>query len=106
GGTAPTLLASALARPSGGAPYTNDHPVGGYAIVGCTAGGTVPSPNSGPFGGYKSSNSTHNWDCTGGGTTPITWNSSNAMYTFTHNYPASFWNGSSGKLATYGSIVT
>jgi len=98
GGTAPTLLAKA--HPSGGAPYSNDHPVGGYAIVGCTTGGTVPT-------GYSVPNSTHNWDCTGGGTTAISWGSSSAMNTFvTTNYPASFWNGSGGKLASFGSIVT
>ena len=97
GGTAPTLLA--VAKPSGEAPYTNDHPVGGYAIVGCTSGGVVPT-------GYKSPNSTHNWDCTGGGTTPISFASSSAMNQFTIDYPASFWFGSGGQLATFGSIVT
>jgi len=96
GGTAPTLLAKAA--PSGGSAYSNDHPVGGYAIVGCTTGGTVPST-----GGYKVPNSTHNWDCTGGGSTPISWASSTAMTTFiTTNYPGSFWNGSGGTLASFG----
>jgi len=96
GGTAPTLLAKAA--PSGGTAYSNDHPVGGYAIVGCTTGGTVPST-----GGYKAPNSTHNWDCTGGGSTPVSWTSSSAMNQFvTVNYKASFWNGSGGTLASFG----
>jgi len=105
GGSAPTLLGAQA--PSGGAPYNNDHPVGGYAVVGCQSGGTLPS--SPPFPGgpnYPSSlNSSHNWDCTGGGTTPITFSAN--MNTFmTTDYPASFWNGSGGKLASFGSVVT
>jgi len=83
GGTAPTLLAKAA--PSGGTPYSNDHPVGGYAVVSC--------------GGQ------YNWDCTGGGntTTPITMNGPNSSV-FIVNYPASFWNGSN-PLATFTGTV-
>jgi len=83
GGTAPTLLAKAA--PSGGTPYSNDHPVGGYAVVSC--GGT------------------YNWDCTGGGntTTPITMNGT-ASSAFLTNYPASFWNGGN-PLSTFGGTV-
>jgi hypothetical protein len=83
GGTAPTLLAKAA--PSGGTPYSNDHPVGGYALVSC--GGS------------------YNWDCTGGGatTTPITMNGT-ASSAFLTNYPASFWNGSN-PLATFTGTV-
>jgi len=81
GGTAPTLLAKAA--PSGGKAYSNDHPVGGYAVVSC--GGT------------------YNWDCTGGGntTTAITMNGS-ASTAFLNNYPASFWNSGSNPLASFG----
>ncbi len=87
GGTAPTLLAKAA--PSGGTAYSNQHPVGGYAVVGC--GGT------------------YNWDCTGGGstTTPISM-SGTASQAFLANYPGSFWNNvnSSGAarnpLASFG----
>jgi hypothetical protein len=83
GGTAPTLLAKAA--PSGGTPYSNDHPVGGYAVVSC--------------GGQYS------WDCTGGGntTTPITMNGK-ASSVFLTNYPGSFWNGGN-PLATFGGTV-
>jgi len=83
GGTAPTLLAKAA--PSGGTPYSNDHPVGGYAVVSC--------------GGMYS------WDCTGGGntTTPITMNGT-ASSAFLTNYPASFWNGGN-PLSTFGGTV-
>jgi len=83
GGTAPTLLAKAA--PSGGTAYSNDHPVGGYAVVSC--GGT------------------YNWDCTGGGNTntAITMNGT-ASSAFLVNYPASFWNGSN-PLATFAGTV-
>jgi len=91
--TAPTLLA--LAKPSGGTPYSNDHPVGGYATVGC--------------GGQ------YNWDCTGGGNTntPIQMTGA-ASSQFLINYPASIWKGetcttsggtttcSGNPLATFG----
>jgi len=81
--TAPTLLA--LAAPSGGKPYNNDHPVGGYANVGC--GGS------------------YNWDCTGGGSTntPIQMTGT-ASAQFLINYPASFWNGE--KCTTSGTTTT
>ena len=81
GGTAPTLLAKAA--PSGGKAYSNDHPVGGYAVVGC--GGA------------------YNWDCTGGGSTntAITMNGT-ASSAFLTNYPASFWNNSSNPLSSFG----
>jgi len=88
GGKAPTLLG--LAKPSGGGEYTNDHPVGGNAIVGCG-------------GGY-------NWDCTGGASgaagtgatpTPIAMNGP-ASTEFLVNYPGSFWNGSGNPLASFG----
>jgi hypothetical protein len=83
GNTAPTLLAKAA--PTGGAPYNNDHPVGGSAVVSC--------------GGQ------YNWDCTGGGNTatPITMNGP-ASKTFLVNYPGSFWNGGN-PLATFGTTV-
>jgi len=97
GGNAPTLLG--LAKPSGGGAYTNDHPVGQYAIVSCG-------------GGY-------NWDCAGGGSTVV---SSSGVTTataapismtgtasgeFLINYPGSFWNtgtpnGVNVSLNTYG----
>jgi len=102
GGTAPTWLGNQA--PSGGAAYNNDHPVGGYAVVGCTTGGTAPT--GGTYAGStlpSAPNSSHNWNCTGGGTTPISWTGSAAMTAFvTYNYPASLWNGSSGKLASFG----
>jgi len=81
GGKAPTLLG--LARPSAGAAYNNDHPVGGSANVGC--------------GGQ------YNWDCTGGGntTTAIKMNGT-ASTAFLNNYPGSFWNGSGNPLASFG----
>jgi len=83
GGTAPTLLG--LAAPSGGTPYSNDHPVGGSANVGCG-------------GGY-------NWDCPAaqGGNTlvPITTFGPN-MTAFLKNYPASFWNNGGNPLASFG----
>ncbi len=81
GGTAPTLLAKAA--PSGGSPYSNDHPVGGYAVVGC--GGN------------------YDWDCTGGGNTntPISMSGSGSA-AFLANYPASFWNNSRNPLASFG----
>jgi len=83
GGTAPTLLAKAA--PSGGTAYSNDHPVGGYALVSC--GGT------------------YNWDCSGGtGNTPITM-SGTASSAFLKNYPASFWNGSNPLASFNGTTV-
>lgn len=84
GGTAPTLLAKAA--PSGGTPYSNDHPVGQYANVGC--GGS------------------HNWDCTGGGntTTKITMTGT-ASAAFLTNYPGSFWNSTSNPLSTFGTTT-
>jgi len=83
GGTAPTLLAKAA--PSGGTVYSNDHPVGGYALVAC--GGA------------------YNWDCTGGtGNTAITMNGT-ASSAFLKNYPASFWNGSNPLASFNGTTV-
>jgi len=105
GGSAPTLLGAQV--PSGGTAYSNDHPVGGYAIVGCQSGGTLPTGSLYPGGPTYAANpnSGHSWDCTGGGTTAITF--SKNMTTFmTTDYPASFWNGSKGKLATFGSVIT
>jgi len=80
---APTLLAQAA--PSAGKPYSNDHPVGGYANVGC--------------GGQ------YNWDCTGGGNTntPIQMNGA-ASAQFLVNYPGSFWN--SEKCTTSAGTTT
>lgn len=86
GGTAPTLLAAA--KPTGGGAYTNDHPVGGYAVVKC--GGT------------------YDWDCTGGDTVGIQMNGT-ASSAFLTNNKSSFWNtGTTGvvKLATFGTTVT
>ncbi len=91
-GNAPTLLA--LAAPSGGAAYTNDHPVGGSANVSCNAAsGTVGPPTVVDESGY-------NWDCTGGGnsTAPITPGPN--MLKYMTNYPASFWNAGGNPLAT------
>ena len=84
GGTAPTLLAKAA--PSGGTPYSNDHPVGQYANVSC--GGT------------------YNWDCTGGGntTTKITMTGT-ASAAFLTNYAGSFWNSTSNPLSTFGTTT-
>jgi hypothetical protein len=83
GGTAPTLLAKAA--PSGGTAYSNDHPVGGYAVVSC--GGS------------------YDWDCTGGGstTTPISMTGT-ASSQFLINYKASFWNN--WKTTTTGGVTT
>ena len=89
GGKAPTLLG--LARPTGGTEYSNDHPVGGYAIVGC--GGS------------------HNWNCTGGAsgaagtsTAPvaITFGGTTQTAAFLTNYPGSFWVGGGNPLASFG----
>ncbi len=106
GGTAPTLLGAQA--PSGGTAYSNDHPVGGYAVVGCVSGGTLPTGTALFAGGPNygaNPNSSHDWDCTGGGTTAIT--PGPAMTKFmTTGYPASFWNGAGGKLATFGTVVT
>lgn len=86
GGTAPTLLAKAA--PSGGWAYSNDHPVGGSAVVSC-------NPAATPEVGY-------NWDCTGGGatTTPITPGPNQTL--FMKNNPSSFWNSGSNPLASFG----
>jgi cytochrome c5 len=85
GGTAPTLLG--LAAPSGGTPYSNDHPVGGSANVSC--GGVADS-----------------WDCavSGGGNSlnPIVPSTSTNMTNFLKNYPASFWNAGGNPLASFG----
>src|SRR5208283_1233394 len=83
GGNAPTLLGKA--KPSAGGEYTNDHPVGGSAIVNC--------------GGQ------YNWDCTGGNTLPIQMTGANSA-AFLVNYKGSFWNtgkvsGANQSLATF-----
>ena len=84
GGTAPTLLA--LAKPSGGGAYTNDHPVGQNAVVSC--GGA------------------YNWDCTGGGKTGTKISMTGTASTeFLTNYPGSFWYGGGNPLATFGTTV-
>jgi cytochrome c553 len=85
GGTAPTLLAAQA--PSNGTAYSNDHPVGDFATVGCNAAAT-------PESGY-------NWDCTGGGatTTPVSMTGTNSAK-FLTSYPASFWNASGSPLST------
>jgi hypothetical protein len=84
GGTAPTLLGAA--HPSAGGEYSNDHPVGQYAVVGC--------------GGQ------YNWDCTGGGATatPISM-TGKASSQFLINYPGSFWYGGGNPLAQFGTTV-
>jgi hypothetical protein len=91
GGTAPTLLGAA--KPSGGTVYSNDHPVGGSALVSC--GGA------------------YNWDCTGGGNTntPIQMTGT-ASAQFLINYPGSFWNswssvsGNTTSYSSYGACIT
>jgi len=105
GGTAPTLLGAQA--PSGGAAYNNDHPVGGYAVVGCQSGGTLPTTPLFPTGpAYGASpNSAYDWDCTGGGSTAISPGPAMTKFMGT-DYPASFWNGAGGKLATFGTVVT
>jgi len=92
GGKAPTLLG--LAKPAGGGEYTNDHPVGGSALVAC--GGS------------------YNWNCSGGtsgaagtGAQPvgITFGGTTQTAAFLTNYPGSFWVGSTaakGPLASFG----
>jgi hypothetical protein len=83
GGNAPTLLAKAA--PTNGGYYSNDHPVGGQAIVSCGA----------PY----------NWDCTGGNTVAISMTGTNSS-AFLGNYKGSFWNNSSSPLATFGTTIT
>jgi len=83
GGKAPTLLGADGTGATN--PYQNDHPVGGGAVVGC----------GGPY----------SWDCTGGGTVAISMTGTNSAQ-FLKNYPGSFWVGSNGKLATFGTTVT
>ncbi len=83
GGHAPTFLGTGATSTAEN--YANDHPVGGNAIVTC--------------GGQ------YNWDCTGGNTVPISMNGT-ASSQFLTNNPSSFWNGGSGKLATFGTAVT
>jgi len=79
GGTAPTLLA--LAAPSGGTPYSNDHPVGPNAQVSCGA----------PY----------NWDCTATSTTAIISNLGTNQQAFMNDYKGSFWNSGSNPLSTF-----
>jgi len=83
GGNAPTLLGADGTGSTN--MYQNDHPVGGAAIVAC--------------GGQ------YNWDCTGGNTTAISMTGTNSAQ-FLKNYTGSFWVGSNGKLATFGTVVT
>ncbi len=92
GGKAPTLLGKA--KPSAGGEYTNDHPVGGSAIVGCNVPGKA---------GYD-------WDCTGGNTVAISMTGT-ASAQFLLNNPSSFWNtgttsGVNVSLATFGTTIT
>lgn len=103
GGHAPTLLG--LAKPTAGTSYSNDHPVGGSAVVTCNGG-------SATAGATKSLGSGHQWDCIGGG--PVAINMTGpASSVFITNYKGSFWNtgatnGISQKLASFnsGSVVT
>ena len=82
GGTAPTLLA--LAAPSGGTAYSNDHPVGPNATVAC---------NSATY--------SYGWDCTATATTAISSNLGTQQKLFMANYKGSFWNGSGNPLTTF-----
>jgi len=92
GGNAPTLLA--LAAPSGGTPYSNDHPVGANAVVGCGA----------PY----------NWDCTvtitGSGATETSTSiyssisSTTNLKAFLVNNPSSFWNTTSNPLTAFQAV--
>jgi len=85
GGTAPTLLGKQA--PSGGWAYSNDHPVGGSAVVSCNPAAT---PNVG-----------YNWDCTGGGATNTPITPGPNMTAFMANNPSSFWNGGGNPLASF-----
>jgi len=88
GGSAPTLFGTTAGNSA--LKYINEHPVG--VSVSCNNATTV-------------SESGHNWDCTGGGTgggNPIVTTAGPNMKAFLQNYPASFWNGSSYPLATFG----
>jgi len=85
GGTAPTLLGKQA--PSGGWAYSNDHPVGGSAVVSCNPAAT---PNVG-----------YNWDCTGGGATNTPITPGPNMTAFMANNPSSFWNGGRNPLASF-----
>jgi hypothetical protein len=116
GGKAPTLLGSATAAPGGNVAngYSNDHPVGPLALVGCNAAAT-------PEQGY-------NWDCTGGASyvppvitggvittpavaaTPVVMNGTNSKQFLIDN-PSSFWNsapnhsGVVNPLSTYTNLT-
>jgi len=88
GGSAPTLFGTTAGNSA--LKYINEHPVG--VSVSCNNATT-------------SSESGHNWDCTGGGaggSNPIVPSAGTNMTAFLNNYPASFWNGSSYPLATFG----
>lgn len=86
GGTAPTLLGAQA--PTAGWAYSNDHPVGGSANVGCNAAAT-------PEVGY-------NWDCTGGGNSLTAITPGPNQKIFMTNNPSSFWNAGGNPLASFG----
>jgi hypothetical protein len=114
GGKAPTLLGSTTAAPGGNVNngYSNDHPVGPLALVGCNSAAT-------PEQGY-------NWDCSGGASyipanppsvptavaaTPIVMNGTNSKQFLSDN-PSSFWNsapssrtGIINPLSTYTNLT-
>ena len=77
GGHAPTLLGN---DGSTAGNYANDHPVGSTAVVSC--------------GGQ------YNWDCTGGGTTPIQMTGTASKQFATVNY------GFAVSFGTFGTTVT
>jgi hypothetical protein len=75
--------------------YTNEHPVGPNAVVSCDGAG---------WGSYQTGTGSANWDCTTGGGisgTKIV-ATGTAITAFRNNYAASFWNGTSNPLATFG----
>jgi len=87
GGSAPTLFGATTGNSA--LNYINEHPVG----MSVTCNNATTSSESG-----------HNWDCTGGGaggSNPIVPSAGVNMTAFLKNYPASFWNGSY-PLATFG----
>jgi len=101
GGNAPTLFGTTPGNSS--SYYANEHPVGGYAVVGCGGG--------------------HNWDCAGGDTTakgsgvtsivtpgPAITMTGGASAAFLIDNPSSFWNNwtntTTGTATTYASCVS
>jgi hypothetical protein len=77
GGNAPTFLGNDGTHAGN---YANDHPVGANALVSC-----------GP---------PYNWDCTGGGTTAISWTGPNIT-----NFKANYDIGALNNLSTFGSAT-